>query len=138
LRGIDTASWNIERPDFVAFNFQVRYRFVEAHTEEPRRILEKTPSGVDFFNKAQSFRPEPTVILIASSLPCTGYRLTGWSAANKVNWFKFGSFDFFDVAIPFHSRPMFLQYLATEGVYLYLPCYLHPGTFEAKIEATDT
>jgi hypothetical protein len=33
---------------------------------------------------------------------------------------------------------MFLQYLATEGVYLYLPCYLHPGTFEAKIEATDT
>jgi hypothetical protein len=85
VRGIDTASWNKETLDFVTFSFQVRKHRVECQIDESRHILTNDPSGPEFTYNSEHFRPEVTVILLASSLPGKREWLTGESAGNNVN-----------------------------------------------------
>ena len=85
VRGIDTASWNIERCDFVAFRFQVSKHRVECQIDDSRHILTKHPRGPEFMYDSEHFRPEVTVIVLASSLPGETERLTGESSGNNVN-----------------------------------------------------
>jgi hypothetical protein len=69
VRGIDTASWNKETLDFVTFLFQVRKHRVECQIDDSRHIFTNNPSGPEFPYNSKHFRPEVTVILLASSLP---------------------------------------------------------------------
>ena len=85
VRGIDTASWNKETLDFVAFAFQVKKHLVECQIDDPRHILTNDPSGVEFLYDSKHFMPEVTVIVLASLLPGNGEGLTRESAGNNVN-----------------------------------------------------
>jgi hypothetical protein len=83
LRGIDGASWNIERPALVAFAFQLSKHSVEAHSVEPKRIFKQDESGLCFVNNSQSLRPEPAVIFRAKSLPGKTAWLARWTSENS-------------------------------------------------------
>jgi hypothetical protein len=69
VRGIDTASRNNKRPDFVANGLQISTHLVEFHGDDSNNIFTNDPSGLGFLNNAEHFRPEVTVIILASSLP---------------------------------------------------------------------
>jgi hypothetical protein len=85
VRGIDTASWNKETLDFVTFRFQVSKHRVECHIDDSRHILTNDPSGPEFPYNSDKFRPEVTVIVLASMLPGNGEWLTRESSGNNVN-----------------------------------------------------
>ena len=76
VRGVEGASWNNNRPCGVPFAFQLRKHIVECHLDDSSNILCKDPTGSCFFNNAEHFRPEVTVIFLASLLP----GLTEWLA----------------------------------------------------------
>jgi hypothetical protein len=85
VRGVDGASWNNKRLDFVALIFQVRNTIVESHADETSNILTNDPSWPCFRYNSQHFRPEETVILLASSLPGAGEWLARKSTGNNVS-----------------------------------------------------
>jgi hypothetical protein len=85
VRGIDTASWNKETLDFVTFRFQVSKHLVECQIDDSRHILTNDPSGLEFVYDSEHFRPEVTVIFLASLLPGNRERLAGESSGNNVN-----------------------------------------------------
>jgi hypothetical protein len=85
VRGIDTASRNKEAPAFVAFIFQVSKHLVECQIDDSRHIFSNNPSGPEFPDNSKHFRPEVTVIFLASSLPGKTEWLTGESSRNNVN-----------------------------------------------------
>jgi hypothetical protein len=85
VRGIDTASWNKETLDFVTFRFQVRKHRVECQIDDSKHIFTNDPSGLKFSYDSKHFRPEVTVIFLASSLPGNRERLTRESSGNNVN-----------------------------------------------------
>jgi hypothetical protein len=85
VRGIDTASRNKEAPAFVAFVFQVSKHLVECQIDDSRHIFSNNPSGPEFPDNSKHFRPEVTVIFLASSLPSKTEWLTGESSRNNVN-----------------------------------------------------
>jgi hypothetical protein len=85
VRGVDTASWNNKALRGVAFVFQVSKHRVECQIDDPRHILTNDPSGPEFVYDAAHFRPEVTVIFLASALPGEGKRLARESAGNNVN-----------------------------------------------------
>jgi hypothetical protein len=69
VRGADGTSWNNKRLPGVVFSFQVSQHIVEAHIDVPSNIFEHGPRRPDFSYKPNKFRPEVTVICLASSLP---------------------------------------------------------------------
>ena len=85
VRGVDTASWNKECPAFVAFRFQVSKHLVECQIDDSRHIFTKHPSGPEFPYNSEHFRPEVTVIVLASALPGKGKWLAGEASGNNVN-----------------------------------------------------
>jgi hypothetical protein len=85
VRGIDTASRNNERLPGVTDVFQVSKHLVECQIDDSRHIFTKHPSGPEFSYDAEHFRPEETVIVLASLLPGNGKRLARESSRNKVN-----------------------------------------------------
>ena len=85
VRGIDAASWNKKRLCFKSFRFQVSKHLVECQIDDSRHVLTKHPSGPEFPYNPEHFRPEVTVIVLASSLPGNGERLTRESTGNNVN-----------------------------------------------------
>jgi len=58
--------------------------------------------------------------------------LTGKPSADEVDGLEFISLDLSNVSIPYHLRPVLLQYLLAERVELDLPDYLHASAFEAQ------
>jgi hypothetical protein len=80
VRGIDGTSRNNKRLAGVPDAFQVRKHLVDRHTDDSSNILTNNPSGPEFFDNTQHFRPEETVIFLASSLPGDRKRLAGESA----------------------------------------------------------
>jgi len=76
VRGVFGASWNNKRLHFVAFTFQVRNTIVESHVDKTSDVLSNDITGLAFGNNPKHFRPEVTVIFLASSLPGAGERLT--------------------------------------------------------------
>jgi hypothetical protein len=77
MRGVDGASRNNKRLDFIAFGFQVRTHLLEFHIDDSSNVLTNDPSGLGFRNNSEHFRPEVTVILLASTLPGDRERLAG-------------------------------------------------------------
>jgi len=135
VRGVDGASWNNKRLDFVTFSLQVRNTIVESHIDEASNILANDPTGLEFRYNSKHFRPEETLIFLALSLPGAGKRLARESAANKVNWFKVMLSNFSDIPMPLYVRPMLRQDFVAEIVNFDLPLAGHSGSFQAKIEA---
>jgi hypothetical protein len=72
MRGVHGTSWNNKRLCFVAFTFQVRQTAVEFHVDNSVNVFRNSPSGPDLGNDTEHFRPEETVIVLASSLPGDG------------------------------------------------------------------
>lgn len=85
VRGVDGRSRNNDRPPGVADGFQVRKHRVERQIDDASNIFTKHPAGPELRNNSQHFRPEVTVISLASSLPGEGERLAGEAAGNNVN-----------------------------------------------------
>ena len=84
VRGVDTASWNNERPCLVAFSFQIRKDRVEFHLDDANNVLSNNPSGPDLRNDSKHLRPEVTVIFCASSLPRLRERLARKTPAYNI------------------------------------------------------
>jgi hypothetical protein len=82
VRGVDGASWNNNRLDFIAFAFQVRTHLFEFHVDDSSNVLTNDPSGPGFRNNSKHLRPEITVIRLALSLPGTTERLA-WETPGK-------------------------------------------------------
>jgi hypothetical protein len=75
--GTDTASRKYERPAGVSCTFQVSNRNIEPQTNEPSNIFSKDPIGPELLHNSKHFRPEVTVIVLASTLPGCRERLAG-------------------------------------------------------------
>jgi hypothetical protein len=82
VRGADGTSRNTEHPHFVTESFHVSKNSGEAHVSDSRRIFEQRPSGPDFGNDSDSFRPKPAVITAALLLPGAAGRLA-WNAGSE-------------------------------------------------------
>jgi hypothetical protein len=83
--GIRGDSRNNKAPCLVSFGFQVRKHLVEAHRDVSSNIFSNNPSGPDSLDNSKHFRPEVSVIFIASSDPGKAKGLARISAANNVN-----------------------------------------------------
>jgi len=94
VSGIDTASWNNKRPAGVADSFQVRKHVVEFHRDDSRNVFAKHPSGSRFLDNAQHFRPEMTVICLASPLPGATEWLARKSTCDEIDASKGFSVEF--------------------------------------------
>jgi hypothetical protein len=68
VRGIDTASWNNDRFDFVTLTFQISAHLVECQVDDTSNILTNDPSWLCFLYNSQHFWPEVTVVILASLL----------------------------------------------------------------------
>src|SRR5690606_2353162 len=143
VRGADARSWNKERPAGVTFTFQVRKYIVEAQRDMPSNILSNDPSGPQLPNKSKHFRPEVTVIRLASSLPGCGERLARVSSANKVNCsiihhpipLQSLPCQFPHVLVYRHPRPVAGQHPAAVGFNLAEGRRLDPGPFRRQSDA---
>jgi hypothetical protein len=70
--GIDGTSRNNNRLAGVTDSFQVRKHLVERQRDDSSNVLTNNPTGSDLLYNSKHFRPEVTVIFLASSLPgCT-------------------------------------------------------------------
>jgi len=83
VRGVDGASWNNDRFDFVTFRFQISVHLVECHVDDPSNILTNDPSWPCLAYDSEHFRPEIAVICLASLLPGNAEWLAGESACEK-------------------------------------------------------
>jgi len=68
---------------FVAEPSHLRKYSVDPHVEDSRRVLENDAIRLCFLKHAQSFRPEPAVISLASLFPGSTRWLTGWASGEK-------------------------------------------------------
>jgi len=123
VRGIDGTSWNNCRPRGVAFAFQVRKHFVEAHADVSSNILKQSPSGPDGSHEPFNFWPEVTVIFLASSLPGETEWLAGVSPDNAINSSKSICLQLFTTQLPYicvarHAWPVLPQNLPAVGINL--------------------
>jgi len=89
VRGANRASWNIKRPRGVALGLQIREYFVQAQSRESNNVLSNNPSGPEFPDNSEHFRPEMSGVVGSSLVAGMGERLTGKSAHNDI-WIGFG------------------------------------------------
>ena len=80
VRGIDTASCNNKRLRGVARSFQVKQHLVECQIDDTRHIFTKDPRGPEIRDNSKHFRPEVTVVFLASLLPGLTEGLAGESS----------------------------------------------------------
>ena len=116
MRGVDGASWKYNRPCGVPFAFQLRKHIVECHVDEASNILCKHEIGSCFFNNSEHFRPEVTVILLASLLPGLTERLARKSACEEVCPSPLAAVKVSDVWDDWDIGPVSLEDFAAVGV----------------------
>jgi hypothetical protein len=109
VRGVEGASWKYNRPCGVPFAFQLRKHIVECHVDEASNILCKHEIGSCFFNNSEHFRPEVTVIFLASLLPGLTERLARKSTCEEVGSFPFCAIKLSDVFDDWDCGPMSLE-----------------------------
>jgi hypothetical protein len=85
MRRVDGASRNNKRLAGVVLGFQVRETSVEAHSDEVSNILANNPSGSEFFNNAEHFWPEITVVELTSFMAGNGKRLAREASGEEVD-----------------------------------------------------
>jgi hypothetical protein len=107
VRGIDGASWNNNRKRGVTDGFQVRKHAVECHVDDASNVFTNDPSGLGLRNNSAHFRPEVTVILLASALPGVREGLAGEASGKHVNPGRAGSAS--DVSVIRDTWPMLSQ-----------------------------
>jgi hypothetical protein len=144
VRGIEGASWNNKRPCGVSFAFQVRKHLVEPHVDVASNIFKQAPSGPDGSQEPMHFRPEVTVIFLASSLPGETEWLAGVSPDNAINSSKSICLQLFTTQLPYicvarHAWPVLPQHGAAVRVNLTERDGLKSARpFEAQREAADS
>jgi hypothetical protein len=109
VRGIDTASWNNDRLDFVTLCFQVRTHLVECQADDSNNILTNDPSWLCLLYDSEHLRPEIAVIILASPLPGVTERLAGKSSREKSDSSICRTIERFDVSVDWHIRPMLFE-----------------------------
>jgi len=114
--GADGTSWNDQRrAEPIAQGFQLSKHALDVHasveSSEAKRVLENADRWPDLFDNAKSLRPEPAVIVLASSLPgCTGWlaRNASGEQVNRSNCRPVSVLP--DVSIIRGVGPMFFQH----------------------------
>jgi len=109
VRGIDTASWNNDRLDFVTFCFQVRTHLVECQADDSNNILTNDPSWLCLLYDSEHLRPEIAVIVLASPLPGVTEWLAGKSPSKKSDSSICRAIERFDVSVDWDIRPMLFE-----------------------------
>jgi hypothetical protein len=109
VRGVNGTSWNNNRPRGVALGFQVNKHLVECHVDDSSNVFTKHPTGSNFPNNPEHFRPEVTVIFLASLLPGLRKWLAGKSTGNNGHSFVLGAVEVPDVSMDGHPGPMLLE-----------------------------
>lgn len=137
VRGVDTASWQYNRPAGVARAFQVRPTRVERQPDKAANVLNHDEAGPKRANQAEELRPEMSRISLALLLARDGEGLTGDASAKKVNCSKLGSGTVIDVAHMRHVRPVVLQDAGAEGVDLDVTGDFPSHPFGSETEAPD-
>jgi hypothetical protein len=66
------------------------------------------------------------------------YRLAREAAANKIHGFEFVAGQCRHITVARHIRPVLRQNFLAPRIALDLPADIHPGAFEAEVEAADT
>jgi hypothetical protein len=119
MRGADACSWNIERPDFVTFSFQVRTHSLEDHAvldvSKAFDIFSNNPPRGKLLDDSKHNRPEVSVVIGSCLFACDRERLareTSCDDIGKLNSVcnEFFFCDFFDIVIYLNSFPVFLQH----------------------------
>ena len=109
VRGIDTASWNNDRLDFVSTRLQVRTHLFECQVDDSSNILTNNPSWPCLLYDSEHLRPEIAVIVLASLLPGTTERLAGKSSCEKSDSSICRAIERFDVSVDWDIRPMLFE-----------------------------
>lgn len=99
LRRVHGTSRNIEALDFVADPSHFRKYSVDAHVEDSKRVLENDAIRLCFRKHAQSSRPLPTVIAIASALPGTAGWLAWWTSCENRDACVLSAVEFVNVGM---------------------------------------
>jgi hypothetical protein len=101
VSGIDGASWNKQCPDGVTDTFQRRKQTVEFQTlfesKDSSNVFKQAPLRTNLPYDAKSLRPEPAVIVLASSVPGNTGGLTWNSSCEEVNSLEVPSVEVVDV-----------------------------------------
>jgi len=136
VRGIDGASWNNNRPRGVAFAFQVKQHFVEAHCDVTSNVFSHDPAGSFVLNNLKHRRPEVAVIRCAFLLPGNGEGLAWIAPCDDVDVaFKV---DGSDVVVDRDVGPVLSQDSLAEGVLLTeCDCPKSSRCFESEAEPSD-
>jgi hypothetical protein len=138
VRGVNGASWNNKRLAGVRFSFQISKHAVERHTDDPRHVLKKQPTGPDTLDNSEHIRPAVTVIRKAAALPGTRERLTGEAPADEIDVFELTAVHLPYVAVPDDERPVGRKHPLAILVDLHLAHARHTGTLKAKRKPSDT
>jgi hypothetical protein len=109
VRGIDTASWNNDRLDFVTTRFQVNTHLFEFHIDDSSNILTNDPTWLCLLYDSEHLRPEMAVIVFASLLAGTTVRLAGKSSCEKSDSSVCLTIESFDVSVDSDIRPMLFE-----------------------------
>jgi len=137
VRRADGDSRYIKRPRGVAQRFKIIEDVVKDCCAYSRNILSKHPSGPEFSNDSEVFRPEVAVVVFALSFPGKTVWLAGESPANKGNWLKIMGADFAHVSVSLDVGPVLCKDSAAVVIDFNLPPNFHSGTFKAKIKPAD-
>jgi hypothetical protein len=132
--GADGDSRNNKRLGFKACGFQVRKHSFESHVDETSNVLTNDPSGFCLCNNSEHFRPEPTVIILASSLPESSERLARKASSDEV---RFHPAHVPDVAVIRDFRPFFGEQLACGFIDLAEAYRIPAGITSGDCEASD-
>jgi hypothetical protein len=109
VRGVDGASWNNDRFDFVTFRFQVSVHLVECQADDSNNILTNDPSWPCLLYDSEHFWPEIAVIVLASPLPGVTEWLAGKSSREKSDSSICRAIERFDVSVDWDIRPMLFE-----------------------------
>jgi hypothetical protein len=131
--GSESVSRKYKRPAGVALSFQISEYSVEVKRDDSRNILANNPSGSDFLNNSQHFRPEITVILIASLLPGNAEWLARESPDHNVNCWGFCRVELSDVTMFLRFGEPEFQYFLAVFVDFHLPFDFKAGHHPAEI-----
>jgi len=114
---LDTCSWNIERPDFVTFSFQVRAHSLEDHAvldvSKAFDIFSNNPPRGKLFDDSKHLWPEMSTVTGSLLLACNTERLARKTTRDDV-WefcsvfFELFFCDCFNIIVYLCSFPMFI------------------------------
>jgi hypothetical protein len=115
---------------------------VSENLSEPERkvtshVLQQHPSRSQNTNGGCKMGPKMSLIVRALPSPGVGERLARVAAADDVGSFNGAPFHLGDVTEVRDVRPVPLEHRCRVRVDLRVPDHLHPGAFQAEVDAPD-